>query len=193
VILTLGSTSLRRRELLSLLRVPFRVLAPDGVDETPLDGERPLELVRRLAVDKARSVDGDPVLAADTVVEVDGDVLGKPADADDARRMLQRLSGRTHFVHTGVAVRSGERVEVEVVTTSVRFVSMTPEAIEWYLETGEPFDKAGGYAIQGAGGAFVEGVEGSVSNVVGLPLPTVVAMLGTRVFRESTSRHQTLG
>jgi septum formation protein len=179
VTLTLGSTSLRRRELLSLLRVPFRVLAPDGVDETPLDGERPVELVRRLAIDKARSVDGDPVLAADTVVEVDGDILGKPVDAHDARRMLQRLSGRTHLVHTGVAVRStgSAEIEIEVVTTSVRFVRLAPEAIEWYLATGEPFDKAGAYALQGAGGVFVEGVEGSVSNVIGLPLPTVVELL----------------
>ncbi len=125
---------------------------------------------------------------------IDGEILGKPVDADDARRMLQRLSGRTHLVHTGVAVRARDRigVGVEVVTTSVRFVPLTPEAIEWYLATGEPFDKAGAYAIQGAGGAFVEGVEGSVSNVVGLPLATVVAMLGTRVFPATTSRHETL-
>jgi septum formation protein len=183
--LTLASTSARRRELLAVLGVQFRVVAPTGVDETPLDGESPLELVRRLAVAKARSVDGDPVVAADTVVEVDGDILGKPVDADDARRMLRRLSGRTHLVHTGVAVRNGDRaeIEVEVVTTSVRFVALTPPAIEWYLDTGEPFDKAGAYAIQGAGGVFVDGIAGSVSNVVGLPLATVVAMLGTRVFR----------
>jgi septum formation protein len=184
VTLTLASTSPRRRELIAVLGVPFRVVAPDGVDETPLDGESPREMVCRLAVDKARSVDGDPVVAADTVVEVDGDILGKPVDTDDARRMLERLSGRSHLVHTGVAVRSGESgdVEVAVVTTSVGFVPMTPQAIEWYLDTGEPFDKAGAYAIQGAGGVFVEGIEGSVSNVVGLPLATVVAMLGTRVF-----------
>ena len=85
--------------------------------------------------------------------------------------MLRRLSGRTHLVHTGVAVRSGDGVEIEVVTTSVRFTPLTPEAIEWYLATGEPFDKAGAYAIQGAGGAFVEEIQGSVSNVIGLPLP----------------------
>jgi septum formation protein len=180
--LILASTSPRRRELISVLGIPFRVVAPVGVDETPLDGESPRELACRLAAEKARSVDGDPVVAADTVVEVDGDILGKPADADDARRMLRRLSGRTHLVHTGVAVRSGDRVGVDVVTTSVRFVPLSPKAIEWYLETGEPFDKAGAYAVQGAGGVFVEGIEGSVSNVVGLPLATVVAMLGTRVF-----------
>ncbi len=138
-----------------------------------------MTLVRRLAEAKARSVGGDPVLAADTVVDVDGKILGKPGDADDARRMLQRLSGRTHLVHTGVAVRSGDDVEIEVVTTSVRFTPLTPEAIEWYLATGEPFDKAGAYAIQGAGGAFVEEIQGSVSNVIGLPLTTVVRLART--------------
>jgi septum formation protein len=191
--LTLASTSPRRRELLGVLGIPFRVVAPAGVDETPLGGESPCELARRLAVEKARSVDGDPVLAADTVVEVDGDILGKPADADDARRMLQCLSGRTHLVHTGVAVRSAASLEVDVVTTSVRFVPLTPEAIEWYLATAEPFDKAGAYAVQGAGGVFVDCVEGSVSNVIGLPLHTVVRMLGTRVFAAGMSQRETLG
>ena len=91
--------------------------------------------------------------------------------------MLRRLSGRSHRVHTGVAVRSGERADVEVVTTIVTFVALTEEAIEWYLATGEPFDKAGAYAIQGAGGVFVETIRGSVSNVVGLPLATVARLL----------------
>jgi nucleoside triphosphate pyrophosphatase len=193
VTLVLASTSPRRVELLGLLGVPFRAVAPDGVDETPAVGERPVGLAQRLAVEKARSVDGAPVIAADTVVEVDGDILGKPVDADDARRMLQRLSGRTHQVHTAVAVRSAAHVEVEVVTTAVRFVPLADEAIEWYLATGEPFDKAGAYAIQGAGGAFVEGVEGSVSNVVGLPLPTVVQLLdrqGIRVLGVPQGRTQ---
>ena len=186
----LASSSPRRRELLGVLGIPFRVVAPVGVDERPLDGETPRARRGRLAAEKARSVGGDPVLAADTVVDVDGEILGKPGDADDARRMLQRLSGRTHLVHTGVAVRSGDGVEIEVVTTSVRFTPLTPEAIDWYLATGEPFDKAGAYAIQGAGGAFVEEIQGSVSNVIGLPLPTVVRLLerqGIRVFRAGTS------
>ena len=102
--LVLASGSPRRRELLAQLGVPFTVVAAD-VDETPLPGESPLDLVRRLAVAKAAAVDGDPVLAADTIVEVDGEILGKPVDTDDARRMLGRLSGRSHRVHTGVAVR----------------------------------------------------------------------------------------
>ena len=181
--LVLASASPRRRELLSLLGIPFRVVAPVGVDETPLDGEQPQDLARRLAADKARSVEGEVVLAADTVVELDGEVLGKPLDADDARKMLRRLSGRTHLVHTGVAVRAGEQVEIEVVSTSVRFVPVSEEAIGWYLGTAEPFGKAGAYAIQGAGGALVDDVHGSVTNVVGLPLPTVVRLLERRGIR----------
>ncbi len=194
--LVLASTSPRRRELLGLLEIPFRAVAPIGVDESPLDGESPPEVAGRLAAEKARSVDGDPVLAADTVVELDGDVLGKPLDAEEARRMLVRLSDRTHRVHTGVALRTGDRVAVEVVTTLVRFVPLDAEAIEWYLATGEPFDKAGAYAVQGAGGVFVDEIRGSVSNVVGLPLATVVRLLeahGIRGFGDGQSRAKTLG
>jgi septum formation protein len=174
--LILASGSPRRRELLELLRVPFTVVIPE-VDESQQPGERPLALVRRLAVDKAAAVEGGLVLAADTIVEVDGEVLGKPADPDDARRMLRRLSGRSHRVHTGVAVRRGEHVRVETATTVVTFVALTAPMIEWYLATGEPFDKAGAYAIQGTGGVFVEAVRGSVSNVVGLPLTSVARLL----------------
>jgi nucleoside triphosphate pyrophosphatase len=174
--LVLASGSPRRRELLAQLGLTFRVVTPD-VDETPLPGERPLALVRRLAVAKAAAVDGDPVLAADTTVEVDGEILGKPLDVDDARRMLRRLSGRAHKVHTGVAVRAGAEVAVEVVTTIVTFVALQPAVIEWYVGTGEPLDKAGAYAIQGHGGIFVEHLRGSTSNVVGLPLTTVAGLL----------------
>ena len=174
--LVLASSSRRRRELLAHLGLQFDVVSPD-IDETPQPGERPLELVRRLAVAKARAVDGDVVLAADTIVEIDGEILGQPADQDDARRMLRRLSGRTHRVHSGVAVRADRRESVDTVTTYVTFVPLTPAALEWYLGTGEPFGKAGAYAIQGAGGIFVESVRGSVSNVVGLPLTTVASLL----------------
>jgi nucleoside triphosphate pyrophosphatase len=175
--LVLASTSPRRRQLLGLLGIPFRAAAPIGVDESPLAGESPPEVVGRLAEAKARSVEGEAVLAADTIVELDGDVLGKPVDPDDAGKMLRRLSGRTHRVHTGVAVRSGDVVGLEVVTTQVSFVPLTAEAIAWYVGTGEPLDKAGAYAIQGAGGVFVDEVRGSVTNVVGLPLATVVRLL----------------
>jgi nucleoside triphosphate pyrophosphatase len=174
--LVLASGSPRRRELLSQLGLSFTVVAPD-VDETPLPGERAVELVRRLAVDKASAVAGDPVLAADTTVEVDGEILGKPLDADDARRMLRRLSGRAHKVHTGVAVRAGDRLATDVTTTIVTFVALTPPVLQWYVDTGEPFDKAGAYAIQGTGGVLVEGIRGSVSNVVGLPLTSVARLL----------------
>ncbi len=174
--LVLASGSPRRKELLARLGLAFSIAVPD-VDETPAPGEAPVDLVRRLAVAKAVAVDGDPVLAADTVVDVDGEVLGKPAGADDARRMLRRLSGRSHRVHTAVAVRSGERVDVEVVTTIVTFVALQPAVIEWYVGTGEPLDKAGAYAVQGTGGVFVERVRGSVSNVVGLPLTAVASLL----------------
>ncbi len=175
--LVLASGSPRRRELLGQLGLAFRVV-PADVDETPLPGERPVAMVRRLAVIKATAVEGDPVVGADTTVEVDGEILGKPVDVDDARRMLRRLSGRSHKVHTGVAVRCGELVEAEVATTIVSFSALTPPLVEWYVGTGESFDKAGGYAIQGHGGVFVEAVRGSVSNVVGLPLTTVARLLG---------------
>ena len=144
----LASGSARRRELLAQLGLAFDVVSPD-IDETPLPGERPLDLVRRLAVGKARAVEGDVVLAADTIVEVDGEIFGQPVDADDARRMLRRLSGRTHRVHSGVALRADGQEAVETVTTYVTFVPLTPGALEWYLGTGEPFGKAGAYGIQG--------------------------------------------
>lgn len=173
----LASGSPRRHELLALLGVAFRVVVPD-VDETPQPGETPRQLVARLAATKAEAAVGAIVLAADTVVDVDGVVLGKPTDTADATRMLAALSGRDHEVHTGVAVRRNGRTVIEVVTTTVRFVALTPSAIGHYVATGEPMDKAGAYAIQGAGGAFVESIAGSPSNVVGLPLATVARMLG---------------
>ncbi|HWM19233.1 MAG TPA: Maf family protein [Ilumatobacteraceae bacterium] len=183
--LVLASGSPRRRELLALLGLPFDVVAPD-VDESVRRGEAPTDLVRRLAIDKVEAVEAAGaiegpdvvVLAADTIVEVAGEILGKPADADDARRMLRALSARTHRVHTGVAVRRDGDRACEVVTTSVTMAMMSDAAIEWYLATGEPIDKAGAYAIQGAGGVFVAAIEGSASNVVGLPLTTVVELLG---------------
>ena len=125
---------------------------------------------------KARAVDDTPTLAADTIVDCDGEVFGQPRDADDATRMLRRLSGRTHRVHTGVALRTGDEEDVAVVTTLVTMARSRPARCEWYLGTGEPFDKAGAYAIQGAGAVLVEGVRGSVSNVIGLPLTTVVRL-----------------
>jgi septum formation protein len=178
----LASGSPRRRELLAPLLVADHldlVIRPPDIDEAVLPGEDPLTYVGRLSVAKAAAIDsddGDVVIAADTTVDVDGRILGKPEDADEARTMLRSLSGRDHLVHTGVTVRQGDRHSSSVTSTTVSFVPMSDAEIEWYVGTGEPFDKAGAYAIQGAGGVFVRGVHGSVSNVVGLPLTTLVEL-----------------
>jgi septum formation protein len=174
----LGSASPRRRELLAQLGVEFGVAAPD-IDETPRPGETPVDYVRRLAVEKSHAVRSPAetlVITADTTVDLGGEILGKPVDADEAAAMLRRLSARTHRVHTGVAVRRDTHVVSEVVTSLVTFAPLTAAAIEWYVGTGEPLDKAGAYAVQGAGGVFVQMVRGSVSNVVGLPLHTVAKL-----------------
>lgn len=178
--LVLASGSPRRSELLALLGLPFDVI-PVDLDESVRPGESAVDLVRRLAIDKAGAIGdsdaGGLVVAADTTVEVAGEILGKPVDATDARRMLRALSARTHLVHTAVAVRRNAHTELEVVTTSVTMAPLTEASIDWYVATGEPIDKAGAYAIQGAAGAFVTAIDGSASNVVGLPLATVVELL----------------
>lgn len=169
--LILASGSPRRRELLEGLGVRFKV-RPVDLDESPLLGEAPGDYVLRLAIEKAaaRVEPGELVLAADTTVVVDGEILGKPRDDDDACRMLRLLAGREHAVLTGIALHgSGKAAEVD--ETLVRFAPLSPAEIDWYVATGEPRDKAGAYAIQGLGSLFVEGVEGSYSNVVGLPVP----------------------
>jgi septum formation protein len=164
--LILASGSPRRRELLEGLGVRFTV-RPVDLDESPLPGEAPRDYVLRLAVEKAAAASGELVLAADTTVVVDGEILGKPRDDEDARRMLRLLSGREHSVLTGIAL--GKAAEVD--ETLVRFAPLSEAEIDWYVATGEPRDKAGAYAIQGLGSLFVESVEGSYSNVVGLPIP----------------------
>lgn len=179
--LLLASASPRRRDLLSAAGVAFTV-APADIDESRLPGEDPRAYVRRVATAKARAVavraPGARVIAADTTVALDGHVLGKPADAADATAMLTALSGRTHHVHTAVVVIDAGRVRRRVVTTQVRFRALRPDEIAAYIATGEPFDKAGGYGIQGAGGALVDHVRGSYTNVVGLPLAQALALLG---------------
>ncbi|HWN44727.1 MAG TPA: Maf family protein, partial [Thermoanaerobaculia bacterium] len=166
--LVLASGSPRRRELLEGLGVRFKV-RPVDLDESPLPGEAPGDYVLRLATEKAaaRVEPGELVLAADTTVVVDGEILGKPRDDEDARRMLRLLAGREHAVLTGIAL--GTAAEVD--ETRVRFAPLSEAEIDWYVSTGEPRDKAGAYAIQGLGSLFVEAVEGSYSNVVGLPVP----------------------
>lgn len=180
--LVLASASPRRRELLAGAGLTFEVV-PAYIDETPLAGEQPVDYVARLSAEKAHAVarPGQVVIAADTTVEVDGHILEKPVDRADAERMLRLLSGRAHRCHTGVSVRSdvdsNQALDTRVVTTEVVFVELTDAMIDWYLDTGEADDKAGAYGIQGAAGAFVERVVGSVTNVIGLPLAESLAML----------------
>lgn len=177
-VLTLASQSPRRRELLSALGIPLEV-RPAHADETPHAGETPEAYARRVAREKARAVAGELVLAADTTVAVDGEILGKPRDDADAARMLRRLSGRSHEVISAVCLRRpAVRLEFDAVTTTRVLVAPLDErAIGWYVATGEPHDKAGAYAVQGLFGAFVRGVEGSVSGVIGLPLDETLGLL----------------
>ncbi|NVI97883.1 septum formation inhibitor Maf [Myxococcus sp. AM009] len=178
-LLVLASASPRRRELLSQLDLRFTVLAAD-IDETPRAGEAAEAYVGRLAREKARVVasrhPGAWVLAADTTVALGAELLGKPRDAEEAQAMLTRLSGRTHDVYTGVAL-AGRHEETLVVRTRVTFRALSAGELSWYAHSGEPLDKAGAYAIQGRGGFLVASVEGSTSNVVGLPLGETVALL----------------
>jgi len=178
VSLVLGSASPRRQELLVRAGLEFQV-RPADIDETPHDYETPSEYVRRLSLEKSAAVIGanEIVVAADTTVDVDGRVLEKPVDDVDAAAMLRMLSDRNHHVHTGVSIRSDSVVQSFVVTTTVVFVELTPQMIEWYVGTGEARDKAGAYGIQGAAAAFVERVDGSVTNVIGLPMAETLAML----------------
>ncbi len=178
--LVLASASPRRRELLAGLGLDFD-LRPVDVDETPLAGEAPRAYVLRLAEAKAQGAapaPGELALGADTIVVAGGDLLGKPRDPDDARWMLERLSGHEHLVLTGVALRDRERLRLSAVeVTRVRFAELTAEEIAWYVASGEPLDKAGAYAVQGLGALFVDGITGNYSNVVGLPLPLVYRLL----------------
>jgi septum formation protein len=174
----LASASPRRRDLLASIGVEFAVREPD-IDESPLDGETPVAYVTRLASAKAAAVSAERdelVIAADTTVDLDSEIFGKPVDDREAASMLRRLSGRTHRVHTGVAVRHNGIELVEACATLVTFVVLDEATIRWYISTGEPVGKAGAYALQGAAAALVSGVDGSVSNVIGLPMDVVVRL-----------------
>jgi len=180
--LVLASGSPRRRELLAGLGLAFTIRAAE-IDETPHPGETPAACVRRLAHAKAtaRSEAGELVLGADTVVVLDGQLLGKPRDPADARRMLAAIAGREHTVLTGVTLH-GEpqgRQESVVEASRVRMARMSPREIDWYVATGEPLDKAGSYAVQGVGALFVEAIYGNYTNVVGLPLPATCRLFRT--------------
>lgn len=171
--LVLASSSPRRHALLRYLGLPF-LIDPSGVDESAFDAPSPAALAVTLAEAKARDVaarhPGATVIGADTLVDLAGQVLNKPLDAQDAARMLGMLAGRTHQVHSGIAVCGAGRCITGLVSATVRMRPSDPAAIASYVATGEPLDKAGAYAAQGAGAALIEGVDGSYLAVVGLPL-----------------------
>ena len=175
--LVLASSSPRRQQLLASLGLEFTTVSPD-VDELRLPSEEPYDYVERIARSKATAVaESDAlIIAADTTVVCEGRLMGKPAHPDEARSMLARLSGNTHEVLTGVAVRLGERVLTAVESTLVRFLPLTEDEIADYIASGEPMDKAGAYALGGVGALFVDRVEGSPSSVVGLPLHTTARL-----------------
>ena len=175
----LASASPRRRELLAQLGVDFEVCVPE-VDETRLPDEPPVHFVQRLAQKKACAVSAQEnqlVLAADTVVVLDEQILGKPSSAEEAEAMLASLSGKTHQVMTGVCLRGRGFEKLFCVTTEVVFRPLAPEEIRRYVQTGEPMDKAGAYAIQGGAAGMVREIHGSYTNVVGLPLCEVYSAL----------------
>lgn len=180
--LILASVSPRRAELLTSAGFQFEV-SPADVDEAPLPGETPRDYALRVARDKAVAVSRrcqDPasvVLGADTVVVAGGEILGKPEDSDDARRMLRLLSGTVHDVHTAVVIRTQSAERAAVVATRVWFQPLDDSEISWYVDSGEPEGKAGAYAIQGRAARFIERIDGSWSNVVGLPVATVYRLL----------------
>lgn len=188
--LVLASASPRRAELLHAAGFAFEVM-PSHIDETMRDREAPAQYVRRIAAEKSAAVaargsarGGAIILAADTAVVVDADVLGKPRDDEEAARMLRRLSGRVHQVLTGVSVRQGAYEAGRVVFTDVEFARLSDDDAAWYVASGEGRDKAGAYAIQGLASRFIPRIDGSYSNVVGLPIACVFELLtmisGTR-------------
>lgn len=175
--LILASQSPRRREILERAGIPFEVRAA-GVDETVIEGESPEQHVRRLARAKAEAVAASgPVLGADTVVVAAGQILGKPEDPRDAARMLRLLSGRWHSVLTGICLLSGGQAAVEYESTRVHFTPLSEDEVQRYVDSGEPMDKAGAYAIQGLASKFIDRIEGCYFNVVGLPVSRVYRLL----------------
>lgn len=180
--LILASQSPRRRELLTSIGLRFEVI-PSDIPEMHQKGESPEEYVARLSRQKAETIaaeHGDAwIIAADTTVMLDDVLLEKPADADDAKRMLAAISGRTHTVYTGVTVLSAAREwrDTRVAESEVRMLPLGAREIDWYVSTGEPLDKAGAYAAQGIGGMFIDSIHGSYTNVVGLPLALLFQML----------------
>lgn len=177
--LVLASASPRRSELLRNAGIEFSVRVAN-IGEVPHEGEAATDYVQRLAREKAAAVslgDHEIILAADTVVEIQGLILEKPADAADARRMLRQLSGNIHHVHTGICFRTKGQTLSDIVSTSVHFHEMSDTDIAEYVASGEPMDKAGAYAIQGGASRFIDRIEGCYFNVVGLPVSRVWKLL----------------
>jgi septum formation protein len=179
--LHLASRSPRRAAFLTQLGLRFSIVVAD-VPEVPAPGQSPQDYALQVALAKARAGVANagstlPVMGADTDVSIDGDILGKPRDRDDAIRMLLRLSGRTHEVHSAVALVQGSRVETAMSTSLVTFTRITPAEAAAYCDTGEPLDKAGAYAVQGGAARWVRAINGSHSNIVGLPLAETVELL----------------
>ena len=178
--IVLASASPRRRELLRQIGIDA-VVTPADIDEQVHSGEAPMQYVQRLAAEKASKVSNDSlsavVIGADTTIDLDDEILGKPESELHAMQMLTALSGREHLVHTGVAVVCDGRVDARVVSTRVELVVLTEQDIRHYWQSGEPVGKAGAYAIQGLGAVLVKRISGSYSNVVGLPLSETAAML----------------
>jgi len=177
--LILASQSPRRSEILRQAGIDF-IVRPANVDEAVLADESPETYVKRVAAEKATAAEAGPsdiVLGADTVVVADGQIFGKPADQADAVRMLEMLSGREHTVLTGICLRHGNETVLDVAETRVWFLPLTRSELDEYVATGEPLDKAGAYAIQGLASKFIQRIEGSYANVVGLPIELVCEYL----------------
>jgi septum formation protein len=181
--LLLASTSPQRKAILEQLRIPFDVVAPEYVEQTPLDAD-PLQIVREHARGKARSVAGvaedRPVIGVDTAVVLDGRIFGKPENAADAEQMLEQLSGKTHVVVSGLCLLTPRWEDLEHEVTKVAFRDLAPRELGKYVATGEWEGRAGGYAIQGSGAALVRALEGDYLNVVGLPAALLVRLLAER-------------
>lgn len=178
--IVLASGSPRRAEIMNSVGWEFHKTVPD-VDESVIDGESPEDYVQRLAGEKALAVaashPGEIILAADTTVVLEGEIIGKPVDLDDARRMIEKLSGNWHEVLTGVAVARNGDEKIGLQRTRVKFAEMTDEEIDFLVEKGEPLDKAGAYAVQAQAALFIEGIEGDYWNVVGLPISLVYRLI----------------
>ena len=178
----LASASPRRRELLASIGLDFDVV-PSHIPEVRAEGEAPEEYVARLSREKAAAIAREHhdrwIIAADTTVLLAEELLEKPAGADDAKRMLATIAGRTHVVYTGVTVQNQERDyrDTRVAESEVRMLPLSARDIDWYVATGEPLDKAGAYAVQGVGAMFIDSIHGSYTNVVGLPLALLFQML----------------